>query len=596
MRLLALLLAFGLVAAACGDSDDDSGDGATEETSAPDEADGGDEGDDAAVDDEAGTRTGEVESEEETRYGGTLRYGLEAETNTGWTPSGSNCAIACHQVMRSFFDPLTTIAADGSIVPFLAQSVLPLVDEGLQEGQVPYGVWEIKLRDQEILFHNGDPLTAEAVAANLLDHTDPTATTFTAVILVNSVDVIDESTVHVSMSLPGGEPGTFPWVAFDAYLGGTIGYIAHPSQLEAEDGAQNPIGTGAFVFESWTPNEQLNVVRNENYWRTDPDGNALPYLDRIEYLPLPEATARTAALESGQIDILHTSNGDEIAGFQGQDDLVVNLSDQFGETTYLMFNHSAELIDGSPNPVTDARIRRALAHCFDRELFIDLRDAGLRSVANTPFTPGTLGHLDDTGFPGFDPEAGIALVAEWEAENGDLPPLEIGTTSDPFNLGSVELMAQFFGECGIDVEIIQIEQGQFITEALLGNFQINFWRNHAGVDPDQQFLWWHSSANAPLGEIAVNFGRINDPVIDELLGGIRTLPDPAVRQELAENLSRQMAAEVTNLWISWTLWANVYDAKVQNITVDQTPEGVEIVPTGVGIGGTHSLSQIFIVE
>ena len=45
-------------------------------------------------------------------------------------------------------------------------------------------------------------------------------------------------------------------------------------------------------------------------------------------------------------------------------------------------------------------------------------------------------------------------------------------------------------EVGFEVTIDQIPQGEFINQALAGNFQVFGWRNHGGVDPDQQFVWW----------------------------------------------------------------------------------------------------------
>ena len=65
------------------------------------------------------------------------------------------------------------------------------------------------------------------------------------------------------------------------------------------------------------------------------------------------------------------------------------------------------------------------------------------------------------------------------------------------------------------VQIDQIDQGNYILTALQGNFQVFQWRNHGGLDLDQQYIWWHSSNALPVGQLALNFGRIKDPVIDK---------------------------------------------------------------------------------
>ena len=85
----------------------------------------------------------------------------------------------------------------------------------------------------------------------------------------------------------------------------------------------------------------------------------------------------------------------------------------------------------------------------------------------------------------------------------------------------------------------------FILTAALGNFQTFQWRNHSGFDLDNQYIWWHSSSAAPAGELALNFGRIEDPRIDELLDPNRAETDPAKKQEYAEEVNRTSARSAT---------------------------------------------------
>jgi peptide/nickel transport system substrate-binding protein len=89
--------------------------------------------------------------------GGTLVYGLEAETTNGWCLPEGQLAIAGIQVARSIYDTLTVPTGDGSFAPFLAESVTPNAD---------YTQWTITLRPG-VTFHDGSPLTAEVVKNNL---------------------------------------------------------------------------------------------------------------------------------------------------------------------------------------------------------------------------------------------------------------------------------------------------------------------------------------------------------------------------------------------------------------------------------------------
>ena len=103
-RLTALLVAVVLVGAACGGGGDD-GDG------------GG--GDGAA---NVATSTTNPDANAEPVTGGTLRYGIEADTSSPWTPANMVCAISCHMIAHAVYDPLTLANADGEVQPNLLES------------------------------------------------------------------------------------------------------------------------------------------------------------------------------------------------------------------------------------------------------------------------------------------------------------------------------------------------------------------------------------------------------------------------------------------------------------------------------------------
>ncbi len=108
-----------------------------------------------------------------------------------------------------------------------------------------------------------------------------------------------------------------------------------------------------------------------------------------------------------------------------------------------------------------------------------------------------------------------------------------------------------WGDIGVDVTQTPIEQSVLITNALLGSpdFEAFGWRNHAGLWVDTQNSWWHGfGADAKGTEVAdgglnLNFGRLNDPVINDLLDEARSEPDPARRNELAQEINRQFGRE-----------------------------------------------------
>jgi peptide/nickel transport system substrate-binding protein len=163
------------------------------------------------------------------------------------------------------------------------------------------------------------------------------------------------------------------------------------------------------------------------------------------------------------------------------------------------------------------------------------------------------------------------------------------TTTDPFNLTTAELLQSMWEEAGFTVTIDQIPQGEFIGQALAGNFEVFQWRNHPGVGLDQQFVWWSSTTTQG---IALNFGRIIDDEVDALLDTARTSTDVAAREAAAEDINRRFAENVDNVWLTWGWWAMATAPDVHGaglLTFPGAPDGVTSL-----IGGVVTPIEIFI--
>jgi peptide/nickel transport system substrate-binding protein len=447
--------------------------------------------------------------------------------------------------------------------------------------------WTLTPR-QGITFHDGTPWDVQAL--------DTHFTTMRESILVGNVfnDITDQQVQGDSLVLTMARS----WTHFPLFLSGQPGYVASPTWLaDVAAGTASetePVGTGPFVFAEYNSGDNFRMTRNPDYWLMAPDGEPYPYLDEIEFLVQDENQTRDNAIISGEIDITHMDSGDSIERLREEADAgTINLFeiDQRQETGYVLINSS------DPNTaVSDVRIRRAMAMSFDHVFENQSRNAGIFEIANGPFSPGSIGYLEDTGFPTeLDVEGATALVDEYETECSCEAEVAYKTTTDPFNLETAELYKRFWEEAGMTVTLDQIEQGEFITQALIGNFEAFGWRNHGGFDPDTQEVWWTSNNAAPAGEIALNFGRIDDSVIDENLNTVRTSTDPAERQEAAENINRRFGEQVYNIWTNWVIWAIPYQHRVHGVQTpvimpDETPSTV----TGIGFTGAINLQQLWV--
>ncbi|MFW2335768.1 ABC transporter substrate-binding protein, partial [Ilumatobacter sp.] len=306
-KSFALLAAAGLLVAACGGDDDDSGSESTSEQTSESTADGGGEstaeestaegGDDVV---EAGEEaSGDVDTavtEDTTapgadKYGGSISVGLEAEA-VGLRPWEDTCSSPCYNMMVTIYDKIMEQDVNGEYQGWLAESFAPNED---------FTVWTVTLRPG-ITFHNGTALTAQTIA-DMFPLQQEGASASAQVSSSNLVSVEATGELEVTYTLSSSNS------AFPAFLArAPLGMVFEPAAAAADfDGYSTaPIGTGPFQIETRDLDNETTVVRNENYWGMDSEGNQLPYLDSISFRPIPDEQARLDALLSGTVNAMQT--------------------------------------------------------------------------------------------------------------------------------------------------------------------------------------------------------------------------------------------------------------------------------------------------
>ncbi len=367
----AIALTLALFAAACGGGDDD------------DDNTGGGGGDDD---------TTETTASGEPQAGGRVVYGLEAESSNGLCLAEAQLAISGIQIARAIYDPLTMPNGDGEYVPYLAKSVTP---------NAGYDEWTIELREG-VKFHDGSDLTAEVVKNNL----DAFRGQYEArkpLLFLFVYDNID--TVETTGPLTLVVTTRTPWPSFPAYLfmNGRFGVMAQ-SQLDDPDNCgYDLVGTGPFSLVDWKINDHLTVEKNAEYWQ-----EGLPYLDEIEFRPITEAQQRLNALQSGEITAMHTSTAssiDELRRLAEAGDIALTEGDEYAEVGYAMLNTAKA-------PFDNINARLAFAHAVDRETLNEVRNKGILTNASGPFAPGSIGYLEDTGYPEYDVDKAKEYLGE----------------------------------------------------------------------------------------------------------------------------------------------------------------------------------------
>jgi peptide/nickel transport system substrate-binding protein len=536
LLVIAVVLVLALVAAACGGGDDDdSSDKGPATTKGPD--------------------TNEADAGKPVE-GGSIVYGLEADTAGGFCLAEAQLAIAGIQVARTLYDTLTAPDADGNIKPYLAESVTS--NKNATE-------WTIKLRPN-IKFSDGSALDATVVKNNLDAYrgTYPARQPllFTFVFSdVSDVTVVDPLTVKVTTKRPWP---AFPWFLHSS---GRLGMMGQ-KQLDAKDCNKRLIGTGPFMLKSWTVGDKLVAVKNPNYWQKDADGNQLPYLNQITYVPQESGPDRVKALQAGDFDVIHTSGALEIEDIRNDSKLAHLESDKFSEVAYTMLN-------ATKAPFDNQHARNAVAYAIDRDAINKARNHDLVTNAAGPFTPGTVGFLDDSGLIEYDPAKAKSEAAEYKKETGQDLSFTYTHSADPETTKTAELQQSMWKASGINVNLRPIgDQSQLINIAIGRDFQAVSWRNHPGADPDTQYVWWHCGNAPPAAcDNPVNFGGFNDATMNKLMDDGRVELDPAKRKTIYEDLNREFAKKLYNLWGWYVIWDIASNKNVHGILGPNLPDG-----------------------
>lgn len=549
LRLLSLILAMAMVAAACTSGSDS------------DESDAGEvESDDVST---AATTPAPDESGLTIARGGEISIGIVAESSGWYPPSAETAFSAGFLVMDALYDRWFHQTGTGEIIPMIAaERATP--DDDADE-------WTMVIREG-ITFHDGTEVNAAAAVEMIQQWQDgPFGSNST----IESAEAVDEFTVRYILKDP--DP------AFEQTLAGIgTGAVFSPTAGRAfgpDDSVENPIGSGPFMFESWTRDSEMVVVRNPNYWRAAPDGGTLPYLDRIRFRVLSDADSRRASFAAGDLDM--TTQG----GPDGGPDLI-----EGGAVPYEYIGNGAgvNIYNVFEPPFDDARIRRAASHALNPEDAIALSAAnlsGITEIRTQYFNSASQWYDEAAGadYATFDLAEAQRLADEYVNDParsdgkavGEAVSFTYACNTEPVNLDRAQLFAQEWQDIGFEVEIETIEQSSFITKIVgttsdplfAGEFQVACFADGNEQDPLQLFRTRYGD-----GQV-LNWTNFTSPEIDTQLEILRNDLDPAARKAATAEVTRITAEEMPIYW--WPSGSNLVLTKpeIRGLETYTYPDG-----------------------
>lgn len=565
LRVLTAVVAVSLAAVACGGADEAAND-------PPDDV-------DRPI--ESSTTTAPADLAE-VRTGGELVVGLAAETSR-YLPSTGSFAESGTQVAYVIFDPIAQRGADGSVHPFVAESI---------ETNADATEWTVRLRDG-ITFHDGTALTA-AVMLQIFEEY------LTAESSVVSGDLAQVVELRVDDELTFTYVLDQPNAAFADLLVGPIGW---PFSVEAcrtagEACGEQPVGTGPFRFVSWTRDSELVVERNPDYWRTDEAGNPLPYLDRIVFRPIPDQSSRLFSVRSGATDAGSSFVASDIRQAREADDLE--------SREWTGSGGGVTLFNVIEPPLDDQRVRRALNMAASQDELIRLFGGeGIIPPKNQFYAPDSQWYSEDAAqaWDPYDPATAAELIEEYaqdpDRSDGKAPGAPVALTyqspPDPALLDVAQYYQAVWREIGVEVELASVEQVVLINNVVgtaddqppfSGDYQVSIFR--AGGENDPATIL-SRTFGAPETQPA-NFTNYWSQELADELEVLQRAPDFAERYRASEAIMIELATQVPMMWRG-ALVSSIYTAPdVRNVAGWTIPgsDGSDDIPgAGVASAVTH---------
>jgi len=476
-----------------------------------------------------------------------IRIGLQDDIGT--LDPARSVQFVDRIVFASLCNSLVDITPNLKIVPMLATSWTTSAD-----GKTV----TFKLR-QGVKFQDGEPFNAAAVKANIeRDMTLPTSNRKSELASIDHVDAIDANTVAFVLKQPDA--------ALLATLSDRAGMMLSPKTFaDAAGVATHPVCSGPYKFVQRVQNDRVVLEKFDGYW----DAAKYP-IQRITFLPIPDATVRLANLRSGSLDMLERVAPSDVNAVKSDANLKLVTTPGLGYY-YVTFN----INNGSrSNPVLrDKRVREAFDLSIDRDAINQVIGAGIFTPANQAL-PRSSPYFDAAlPAPHRDVAKAKALLKAAGHEHVDI---EFTYPNNTVSSQIVQMLQAMVGEAGFNLKLRPTDYAAQLSAAHSGDFEAMYLGWSGRVDPDGNLHQFNTCAGN------LNYGKYCNAEVDKLLDAARVKLTVADRKAQYDAAAKVLADEDPNVYIYIQPWPYVLSKKVQGFT--PYPDGL-IRLRGVSIKG-----------
>ncbi|WP_367399846.1 ABC transporter substrate-binding protein [Paenibacillus sp. 1781tsa1] len=300
--------------------------------------------------------------------------------------------------------------------------------------------WHFILREG-VIFHNGDPFTAEDVKFTLERAArDKSLIDYPSYNIIDRVEIKDDYTVDIITK----EPDPIMLSRLSRISSGIL-----PAKYFQEKGIEGfnaaPVGTGPYKFDRWIKDDRVELVKNENYYAGEPKW------DRVIFRTIPESTTRISELLTGSVDIAVIIPPGDIQRVKDS-----------GKTYYTDLESArvqSLLVRQTPGTVTaDPKVREAIELAIDKQTLVDSVLEGAGVPTQEAIGPGILGFNPDLFNTNlYDPDRAKQLLVEAGYPNG----VELTLSSPTSTKEVAEAIAAYLTEANFKVNLEILEQTQY---------------------------------------------------------------------------------------------------------------------------------------
>lgn len=350
----------------------------------------------------------------------------------------------------------------------------------------------IKLQEN-VKFHDGSDLNADVVAwniARMVQNPKSFARNYLPQIdKEKPAQALDPLTVQINMTRPSAA------ILSSLSDGLTNKQTAIVSKKAADDHGEewlklNPVGTGPFKFVSFASGDRLVVEKNPNYWKMGADGKPLPYVDRVTFRVIIEASTQFTEMRAGTADLIQNVRGRDVPAAKQIPHATYIESPFTGVKRQYFFNAL------KPPFKDNLKLRQAVHHAIDRDAMAKALGAGLGVPLPYELVPGSIGYDTSVPFYEYNPDKAKQLLAE----SGVSLPLEVRLTAH--NREADQQQAQFLqamlDKVGIKLNLDIVERVAWGEKVRIQNdFEMATRQSGVVMDPSQDLLiTWAEGGNS----------------------------------------------------------------------------------------------------